>query len=350
MILDAFKRMLLFVISVLIYTSGAAQINNPVLNYNHFVSTLTDHYGLFPYKNINWDSLSAYYAKYVSEETPQDTLFFIMSRLAGNLRDKHLWIDNEKYAYNYSLGKVALTSQVDSIFGARRILKNSGLIKSTYLGHKYSLFELDNLLAGKINPETGYLSLDWFDENLIKSDSAISNALNVVKDSKYLIIDIRNNIGGTDSSSLLIANHLVRTNHCYQISKTRVSHEFDGYSEPIYWSTNPEDTSFNKEIIVLINRYTISAAETFCLALKNQPHIKFLGEPSAGAFSDAKDAYLPNGWHLSYSIGVWTDCNGILWEEKGIQPDVSVKITDAGSETEDQYIEQAITWLKSNGK
>jgi carboxyl-terminal processing protease len=342
------KGILIVSISFLISICSFSQSNNPILNYNHFVNSLNNHYGLFPYKNINWDSLTTYYYQHISDETSPDTLFFTLSRLASGLRDKHLWIDNEKYAYNYSIGKVVLTTQMDSIFASRRIYKNINLIKSKYLNNEFYSSEINNLLVGKISPKIGYLSLDWFDSNLSKTDSVVSNTLNFLSGCNYLIIDIRNNIGGTDSSALAFANYFVRTKYCYQISKTRIGIDADTYSDPIYWKTTPKNLSFSKKIIVLINRYSISAAETFSLALKNQPHIKFLGEPSAGAFSDAEDEFLPNGWHFSYSIGVWTDCNGILWEEIGIQPDIKLVIDDKGTSNTDKFIEQAIIVFRND--
>ncbi len=321
--------------------SSYSQINNPRINYWHFVKTLSEHYGLFPYKNIDWDTLSNNYSKYLTDDTSPDSLFFIMSRLADNLKDKHLWIDNEKYVYNYSVGKVVFTKQVDSIYSSRQKYKNEDLIKHQYLNNKYYTFKTNNFLFGKIGTDIGYISIDWFDKNVHKVDSVVSNIIESLSDCSYLIIDIRNNTGGTDSSALAVANHFVKTGKCYQISKIRRGHLFNDYSEPVYWTTTVNDVSFNKPTIILINRFSISAAETFSLALKNQEYIFFLGEPTAGAFSDSEDAYLPNGWHFTYSIGVWTDCNEYLWEEKGIQPDIMLRSND-NIKNKDPYLEKAL--------
>jgi carboxyl-terminal processing protease len=322
------------------------QNNNPKENYIYFVKYLTEHYGLFPYKDINWDSLGTHYSRFITNETSPDSLFFIICRLASNLKDKHLWIDNDKYAYNYSIGKVVYTKQVDSIFSSRKAYKNTDLIKSKYLGNKYFSSEINNFLAGKIDTNIGYLSLDWFDKDIHDVDSVITNIIKSFSDCTYLIVDIRNNIGGTDSSALAIANHLVKTDNCYLISKIRRGDQVDSYTDPIYWKTKIENVTFSKPILVLINRFSISAAETFSLALKPQTNIKFLGEPSAGAFSDSEDAYLPNGWHFTYSVGVWTDCNGYLWEEKGIQPDIRLKDIHEETRNFDPYLERALIELK----
>lgn len=339
-ILSITKRTLIVSISLFLCINSFSQNNNPVLNYDYFVTCLKEHYGLFPYKNIKWDSLSTYYSRFVTDKTSSDSLFFTICKLASNLRDKHLWIDNEKYAYNYSLGKVMLSKQVDSVFASRQTDKD--LVKSKYLNNKYYAFKINNFLFGKIGSHIGYLSIDRFDGDVHKVDSAVTNIIKALSDCNYLIIDIRNNIGGTDSSALTVANHFVKTGKCYQISKIRKGNKENTYSDPVYWNTSVQNVSFNKPVAVLINRYSISAAETFSLALKGQEHIKFLGEPSAGAFSDSEDAYLPNSWHFTYSIGVWTDCNGILWEEKGIPPDIELVNNGQSFSKVDEYIEHAI--------
>jgi carboxyl-terminal processing protease len=341
--MTSLKRIILTTIVIFIsVTRSSSQNNSPVVNYNHFVKYLSEHYGLFPYKNINWDSLCNINSRSVTDDISPDSLFFILSSLAGNLRDKHLWIENEKYVYNYSIGKVFLTKQVDSIFFSRKMFKDKELIKSRYLNNRYNACKTNNFLSGKIVATIGYLSLDWFDSDVKKVDSAASATIKSLSDCSYLIIDIRNNTGGTDSSALTLANHFVKTGKCYQISRIRSGHQTNTYTDPVYWNTSINDLSFNKPTIVLINRYSISAAETFSLALKDQDHIKFLGEPTAGAFSDSEDACLPNGWHFTYSIGVWTDCKGDLWEEKGIQPDIRLETTDEDIANKDSYLEEAL--------
>jgi hypothetical protein len=342
------KEIIIGIILISFSSSGFGQKNNPVTNYNYFVNFIKENYGLFPYKNVNWDSLGKYYSNFVSDTTSSDSLFYTMSRLAAKLRDKHFWIDNERYAYNYSIGKVVKTSQMDSIFASRKILKNTDLIKSKYLGNNFESSGINDFIFGKIDNDIGYVSFNWFDKDVKKVDAEMVKILRNLKECQSLIIDIRNNIGGTDSSALTVANHLIEMDRCYQISRIRKSNYDYSYTEPKLWYTSHCKEAYNKPLIILINRYTISAAEAFSLALKGQSHIIFMGEPTAGAFSDAEDKYLPNGWHFAYSIGVWTDCNEVLWEEKGIQPDVNLDYLSKECSKSDLYLEHAISVLNKN--
>ena len=53
-----------------------------------------------------------------------------------------------------------------------------------------------------------------------------------------------------------------------------------------------------------------SAAEVLALALAGQPHIRSVGRPSVGVFSDMMEATLPNGWRFSLSHEVYRDAKG----------------------------------------
>jgi C-terminal processing protease CtpA/Prc len=81
--------------------------------------------------------------------------------------------------------------------------------------------------------------------------------------------------------------------------------------------------------VLLINRDTFSAGETFTLVMRVLPRVTIVGESTVGVFSDTADALLPNGWQFIYSIGVWRDAQGHLWEGQGVPPDNAVTASAA---------------------
>jgi len=336
------------IISVILFwllLPGYNQEKSPTFNYQYFVSFIRENYGLFPYKNVDWDSLGRHYAQYVGEETDPDSLFRVLSLLAEYLKDKHVWLDNDRFAYNHSLGRVVPVNRMDSIFRTRESHKKLDMIRSKYLKNRCDSSGINDCLYGMAGPGIGYLSVNRFDQDVRKVDSTMQHIMDLFRDCRSLIIDIRNNRGGTDSSALTVANFLVLSDACYQIARIRKNKDNEDYSAPRIWSTSRKSRPFIGQVIVLINRYTISAAESFSLALKTQPHIRFAGEHSAGALSDAKDGYLPNGWHFTYSTGAWTDCNGNIYEEKGIQPDICPGGNPGESQSNDPWIDFALNRL-----
>ena len=102
--------------------------------------------------------------------------------------------------------------------------------------------------------------------------------------------------------------------------------------------------------MLLIDRDTFSAGETFALAMRVLPNVTIAGEATVGAFSDANDAVLSNEWKLTYSIGVWRDARGNLWEGKGLPPDIELQSTSENIAGErDVALEWAIQYLDGMG-
>ncbi|MEQ9440881.1 MAG: S41 family peptidase [Cyclobacteriaceae bacterium] len=67
-------------------------------------------------------------------------------------------------------------------------------------------------------------------------------------------------------------------------------------------------------MLLLTNRYTISAGETFTLAMHSFNQVTQMGDTTTGAFSDAVGRELPNGWMFSLGdrggvseLYVWSD-------------------------------------------
>jgi carboxyl-terminal processing protease len=65
---------------------------------------------------------------------------------------------------------------------------------------------------------------------------------------------------------------------------------------------------------------TVSAGEIFALTMRTLPNVVLVGTRTRGAFSDAIDKPLPNGWKLNLSAEVYRDAQGIWHETKGVPP------------------------------
>jgi C-terminal processing protease CtpA/Prc len=79
---------------------------------------------------------------------------------------------------------------------------------------------------------------------------------------------------------------------------------------------------FKKNVVLLIHRHSLSAAENFALAMRVIPHVTLVGDMTSGCFADAYGTRLPNGWRFSISFKLFTDQNGFCWEGIGVPPDL----------------------------
>jgi C-terminal processing protease CtpA/Prc len=177
-------------------------------------------------------------------------------------------------------------------------------------------FEKVERLAGNI----GYLDLRGFLPPEIMGDTAAA-AMSFLSYSDALIIDLRQNGGGSPDGvallvSYLVPPHPVRLNDIYN----RVSDQTHQY-----WSLPyvPGKRFTMKDVYLLTSNRTFSGAEDFAYALKNLKRVTIVGEVTGGGahpvgprrINDHFVAMVPFG----RSISVVTNTD---WEGVGVEPDV----------------------------
>ncbi len=171
----------------------------------------------------------------------------------------------------------------------------------------------------------GYLKLRYFasDED---GAALIDAAMEMLKDTDALILDLRENRGGGGVSDERLLGHLSPTLLPMAVMHWR---QADGSVVDEQRSVSvPESGSLypTKPIFVLTARRTFSAAEEFAYNLKAVGRAILVGETTAGAANPSNretplgsgmDAFIPNG-RAEHPI---THGN---WEGVGVQPDVAV--------------------------
>jgi carboxyl-terminal processing protease len=83
---------------------------------------------------------------------------------------------------------------------------------------------------------------------------------------------------------------------------------------------------FPGPVYVLTSELTVSAAEIFTLAMRALPNVVHVGESTRGSLSDLLGKPLPNGWELTLSNEVYLDADGILWEGRGVRPEIAMEV------------------------
>jgi C-terminal processing protease CtpA/Prc len=79
------------------------------------------------------------------------------------------------------------------------------------------------------------------------------------------------------------------------------------FAAPINMYVEPEDGyRYTKPLVLLTDRFCVSAAETFTLAMHTLDGMTQIGDTTFGAFADRIIRELPNGWGYSIGVGDWT--------------------------------------------
>ncbi|WDE06446.1 S41 family peptidase [Thalassomonas viridans] len=178
-------------------------------------------------------------------------------------------------------------------------------------------FKEVKILPGNI----GYLKLDSFYDTTLGGETAVA-AMNYLSNSDALIVDLRDNGGGSPSMIQLITSYF--------------------YDEPVLLNSfynRPEDETTQSwtlphvpgkrrpdiELYVLTSKRTFSAAEEFSYNLKHLKRATLIGETTGGGAhpggteiaSDRFLVWVPSG----RSINPVTKSN---WEGVGVKPDIEV--------------------------
>ena len=134
-----------------------------------------------------------------------------------------------------------------------------------------------------------------------------------------IIIDLRNNSGGYQTSVKEIAGLFIGNNKVYLRQK-------DANGNEVADVTSCKHTYDNfKDIVLLVNGETASAAEVFTICLKESlNNVTIVGEKTYGKGVIQSTRYLLNGGVLKYSSFYWYSPNGVSIHKVGIAPDIEV--------------------------
>ena len=173
-----------------------------------------------------------------------------------------------------------------------------------------------------IDASIGYIYLSTFGTGVSKD---FSKALEELKDShmRCLIIDLRDNPGGTLDSAVEIADMLL--GEC-----TIVSVKDKHGNEQVY-SSDKKDV--NLPICVLVNENSASASEVLSAALRDNGKATLVGKKTFGKGVVQSVVDLGDGTGISVTIAKYYTPSGVCINGVGILPDVEVELADGADVT-----------------
>jgi len=334
---------LLFILSLFLFSSCVSNIldeDEPMTQTNNFEifwNDFNEHYSLFNVRNINWNELYDVYRLQVTDEISDEELWKILSNLIEHLDDGHTEL-HDGNGNSYSSGNALNKKAEDEI--------SEELIISKYLDVVTEIPSEGRLAYSKIkNKNIGYIYL-----GVMRGENAavIDNVIEKLENSEAIIFDLRQNQGGDDRYSARIARAFSDGKHFVYTEQTRNGLDYDDFDEKKEFYTEYDaEKSYLKPVIVLTDRATISAAETFLLHMKSFKHVVQVGDTTAGDFSVTSNIrFLPNAWHYNYSIQKVLLPNGESLDGIGHVPDVYIKNTEADIKgSNDKVIEKAVQYL-----
>lgn len=180
----------------------------------------------------------------------------------------------------------------------------------------------------RLEADIGYI---WLGD--LTSDATVEafhKALDGLLDARALILDLRDNHGGTRGPIEAVLSRFVPGVHSYASAQARVPRllpigaanwwlEFRGY----VWGREP---IFRQPLVVLIDATTLSSAEILASSLRELCGAVLVGERTIGAGAAVATVTLPDGLTIRYGAYLIRQRDGRAFQGAGIEPDVSVPV------------------------
>ena len=165
------------------------------------------------------------------------------------------------------------------------------------------------------------------------------------KDCRGLIIDVRNNGGGDLTNAYLLSSPFFTDNRVvgYWQHKTGPGHHEFSKMEELRSDTSLVPSRWLRPVVVLCNRRSYSATNTFINIMRYADNAFIVGGTSGGGGGMPLSYEMPCGWTVRFSSVRMYDAEK-RDIEPGIEPDIKVEMK---SQDKDDIIEKAIEILKS---
>ena len=173
--------------------------------------------------------------------------------------------------------------------------------------------------------------------------SLISSAMLFAANSDAVIIDLRDNFGGSPDTVAMLAGFFMKEPTILSINYTRATDE----KEEI-WSTNADvrinssnpdnfiiptsslESLKNVPLYILTSNFTFSAAEMFSSSLQGHKRAKTVGENTGGGGHGIMPFEIAQGFTAYIPMGrLYHPLTEESWEVVGVKPDIPCDATDA---------------------
>ena len=304
---------------------------DPNANFEYLWNECNEKYSYFELKNIDWDAIKTEYSAMLYEDMTQDSLFNVLGGMLTELRDDHTNLISN---FNVSFFGTEYLGQ-DNFYG--RLIEDNYLNRSAYYSGPFAHNFLDN-------GEIGYVRFASFPGTV--DDTNLDFILERYKDTKGLILDLRENGGGAVSDIFAILGRFVEEKTLTHYSRIKNGPGRDDFSEaePVYVSPSTS-IRYTNPVIMLIDRGTYSAGSFTALATKALPNITLMGDTTGGGLGLPNGGQLPNGWTYRFSITQALTLDKRPDFEDGVPPDIEV-LFDFNDLTRDEVLDRAILELQ----
>jgi hypothetical protein len=242
--------------------------------------------------------------EYADATTPAELAALVTGHLLQESRDRHLSVAVVGPSRPQTAAAAAGDTRADAV---RRT--NAGVQRV-------------EILSGNV----GYLNLTAF-WRLEEARDAVGDAMRLLRRADALIVDMRQNSGGSPETVALVTGYLFDQPGLPLFDIVPRSGERVTYGTP---APAPAERDQRRPLYVLTASRTFSAGEGFAFLLQERGRAEVIGERTAGAANPGRPYRVNPLFEVTVPNGqVRSSVSGRNWESDGVAPDISVPASDA---------------------
>lgn len=284
-------------------------------NFDALWSIVDEHYCFFDEKDVDWNAVGQKYRAMLDPEGMETTDFFnVCGAMLSELQDGHV---NLSSSFN--------TSYYRKWWSDYRQNFDLRLVQQYYLDFNYS--QSGPLSYKVLNDSIGYMRVSTMASGITHGALDVSILEFADADCPVMIIDVRDNGGGMMTTTQTLVERFInqRTHVGYISHKTGPDH--NDFSEPyaFYYEPATGHMRWLRPVVILTNRSTFSAANSFVSIMRLLPNVRIVGDTTGGGSGMPFSSEIPCGWAVRMSACPVYDAEMNLTEH-GVAPSDGCRI------------------------
>lgn len=292
---------------------GATEPSDPrprVATFDAFWKDFDQTYPYFTFKRVEWNDARALRER-AGAELSDSALVWLMKEAVTPLRDMHVWFKSPN------------GSQVASTVRTRAANWDGDAWRGTIATIAWHQ-GVSNWGWARYT-DVGYVNVGAWNTAQVQIGD-LDAALDSLRNTRALVLDVRANGGGNDALALQLAARFTTTSREFGAVRYRRGPGHDDFGEWIARSLGPRGSwQYTKPVYLLVGAICASSNETFIAAMRQLPNVTVLGDTTGGGSGNPREERIlvggrDTGWR--YTVSQWQErlADGALIEWNGIAP------------------------------
>ena len=270
--------------------------DDPVTVFEAAWTDMDEYYGNFDLRAVDWDAAWDTWSPQVGPDSDDDELWDALTEMLAITDDGH--VQMVRPGEPHWSANAAFRDEI----GDDRF--DLDVVRDHYLSNVDD--SRDGAVWGALPDGTPYVHFAYVAQNM----KALGDVLDAYEGVDSIAIDLRHNGGGDFTWAFHHFGMLTGDEIPVFRSRTRNGPDRDAFTEWTTWSLEPRGEHRDMRVVLLTDRFAISAGERAAWALQSLPDTVTLGEPTNGSFATMIGRELPNRWGLALPVQEVTSPDG----------------------------------------